>query len=59
LDQRRARRLLLSPCYDGSASLHLERGDDALADEYMAKAQEICERTGLDPDSFVILPFLE
>jgi predicted ATPase/class 3 adenylate cyclase len=50
---------LLFPCYDGLAALHLETGDDAQADEYMQKAQEICERTGLDPESFVILPFLE
>jgi len=50
---------LLFPCYDGLAALHLETGDDAQADEYMQKAQEVCERTGLDPESFVILPFLE
>jgi tetratricopeptide (TPR) repeat protein len=50
---------LLFPCYDGLAALHLEMGDDAPADEYMQKAQEVCERTGLDPDSLVVLPFLE
>ncbi len=50
---------LLFPCYDGLAALHLETGDDAQADEYMQKAQEVCERTGLDPESFVVLPFLE
>lgn len=50
---------LLFPCYDGLAVLHLEMGDDARADEYMQKAQDVCERTGLDPDSLVVLPFLE
>ena len=50
---------LLFPCYDGLAALHLETGDDAQADEYMQKAHEVCEQTGLDPESFVVLPFLE
>jgi adenylate cyclase len=50
---------LLFPCYDGLATLHLDRGDEAQAEEFMAKAQRVCERAGLDPDSFVVLPFLE
>ena len=50
---------LLFPCYDGLATLHLDRGDQARAEEFMRKAQEVCERAGLDPDSFVVLPFLE
>lgn len=50
---------LLFPCYDGLATLHLELGDDTRADEYMHQAQAVCERTGLDPDSLVVLPFLE
>jgi len=25
----------------------------------MQKAQEVCERAGIDPDSLVVLPFLE
>ena len=50
---------LLFPCYDGLAALHLEMGNDASADEYLQKAQGVCESTGLDPDSLVVLPFLE
>jgi adenylate cyclase len=50
---------LLFSCYDGLAALHLEMGSDAAADEYMQKAQDLCERTGLDADSLVVLPFLE
>ena len=26
---------------------------------FVTKAQQVCERAGLDPDSFVVLPFLE
>jgi tetratricopeptide (TPR) repeat protein len=50
---------LLFPCYDGLATLHLETGDDAEAEQYMRRAQEVCERAGLDPDSLVVLPFLD
>jgi adenylate cyclase len=50
---------LLFPCYDGLATLFLDRGDHVRAEEFMEKAQQVCERAGLDPDSFVVLPFLE
>jgi predicted ATPase/class 3 adenylate cyclase len=50
---------LLFPCYDGLAMLHLDRGEDALAEEFMQKAQQVCERAGLEPDSLLVLPFLE
>ena len=30
----------------------------ALAEAYLAKAQEICERAGLEPDALMVLPFL-
>jgi predicted ATPase len=49
---------LLFPCYDGLATLSLEMGDEAQAEHYMKKAQEVCERAGLDPDSLIVLPFL-
>jgi len=49
---------LLFPCYDGLATLYLDIGDDTQAEEYMRKAQLVCERAGLDPDSLVVLPFL-
>ncbi len=50
---------LLFPCYDGLATLYLETGDDAQAERYMLEAQQVCERAGLDPDSLVVLPFLD
>ena len=49
---------LLFPCYDGLATLHLELGDEAQAEQYLLKAQQVCEQAGLDPDSLVALPFL-
>jgi adenylate cyclase len=49
----------LFPCYDGLATLYLDRDDTERAEEFMRKAQQVCERAGLDPDSFVVLPFLE
>ena len=50
---------LLFPCYDGLATLYLEMGDEAQAERFMQKAQAVCERTGVSPDSLVILPFLD
>jgi adenylate cyclase len=49
---------LLFPCYDGLATLSLEMGDEAQAEQYMRKAQQVCERAGLEPDSLMVLPFL-
>jgi adenylate cyclase len=49
---------LIFPCYDGLATIHLDRGDRGRAEEFMAKAQQLCERTGLDPDALLLLPFL-
>jgi adenylate cyclase len=49
---------LLFPCYDGLATLNLDAGNLGVAETYLAKAQEVCERTGLDPDALMILPFL-
>jgi adenylate cyclase len=49
---------LLFPCYDGLATLHLDAGNEALAEVYLAKAQEVCERAGLEPDALMVLPFL-
>lgn len=50
---------LLFPCYDGLGTLCLDEGDHLGAEEYMRKAQEVCERSGIEPDSLVVLPFLE
>jgi predicted ATPase/class 3 adenylate cyclase len=49
---------LLFPCYDGIATVHLDRGDRAEAERYLVKAQHVCERAGVDRDSLVVLPFL-
>jgi adenylate cyclase len=49
---------LLFPCYDGLATLYLDAGDQATAEIYLAKAQEICARAGLEPDALMVLPFL-
>ena len=50
---------LLFPCYDGLAALYLEMGDDAQAERHMIKAQQVCARAEVDPDSLVVLPFLD
>jgi len=49
---------LLFPCYDGLATLHLDLGELTEAERYLALAQDVCTRAGLDPDSLVLLPFL-
>jgi adenylate cyclase len=49
---------LLFPCYDGLATLHLDAGRLAQAETYLAKAREVCERAGLEPDALMVLPFL-
>jgi len=49
---------LLFPCYDGLATLYLDAGNQGEAEKYLAKAQEVCERAGLEPDALMVLPFL-
>ncbi len=49
---------LLFPCYDGLATLHLDAGDEAGAEAYMRRAQQVCEGAGLEPDALTVLPFL-
>jgi adenylate cyclase len=49
---------LIVPCYDGLATICLDRGDHVRAEEYLQKARLLCERTGLDPDTLLLLPFL-
>jgi adenylate cyclase len=58
LAERMGEPQLLLPCYDGLATIHLDRGDRVLAQQYMEKARDLCERTGLDPDTVLLLPFL-
>ena len=49
---------LLFPCYDGLATLYLDAGDGPKAEHYLAKAQQVCERAGVEPDALMVLPFL-
>jgi adenylate cyclase len=49
---------LLFPCYDGLATLYLDVGNQRLAETYLAKAQGVCERAGVEPDALMVLPFL-
>ena len=49
---------LLFPCYDGLATLYLDTGNQGLAETYLAKAQGVCERAGVEPDALMVLPFL-
>jgi adenylate cyclase len=50
---------LLFPCYDGLATALLDLGDEDQAEQFMQKAQAVCERAGLEPDALTVLPFLD
>lgn len=58
LAERAGEPQLLFPCYDGLATLHLDAGNAAMAEVYLAKSQEVCTRAGLEPDALMVLPFL-
>lgn len=49
---------LLFPVYDGLGTLYLDLGDPQKAESYLIRANEVCERAGLDRDALVVLPFL-
>jgi adenylate cyclase len=49
---------LLFPCYDGLATVYLDRGDLQQAEEFMVRARDVCARAGVDPDTLSLLPFL-
>lgn len=49
---------LLFPCYEGLATLLLDRGDHESAEEYLRKAQQVCEAAGVQAESLTLLPFL-
>ncbi|MHB8621483.1 MAG: tetratricopeptide repeat protein, partial [Chloroflexota bacterium] len=49
---------LLFPCYDGLATLYLEMDDEAKAEEFLLKAESVCEKAGVDPSTLITLPFL-
>jgi len=49
---------LMFPCYEGMATVYLDQGDDARAEHYFIRADEVCAKAGVDRDSLVVLPFL-
>ena len=49
----------LFPCYDGLATLNLDRGDMPEAERYFALAHDVCARHELDPAGLIVLPFLD
>jgi tetratricopeptide (TPR) repeat protein len=49
----------LFPCYDGLATLSLDRDDMPEAERYFALAHDVCARHGLDPAALIVLPFLD
>jgi adenylate cyclase len=58
LAERTGEPQLILPCYDGLATICLDRGDRIGAAEYMEKGRDLCDQTGLDPDTLLLLPFL-
>ena len=58
LAERTGEPQLLLPCYDGLATVHLDSGNTPLARTYMEKGRDLCARTGIDPDTLLLLPFL-
>ena len=48
LAERAGEAQLILPCYDGLATICLDRGDRTRAAEYMEKARKLCDVTGLD-----------
>ena len=49
---------LLFPCYEGLATLAIERGDEAEAEAWLTRSREVQETTGWSADTFLVLPFL-
>ena len=49
---------LIFPCFEGMATVFLDQGDDARAESYFIRADEVCAKAGVDRDSLVVLPFL-
>jgi hypothetical protein len=45
-------------CYDGLAAALLDVDDLDGARDYLRKAQALCQRTGIDRNSLLVMPFL-
>ncbi len=49
---------LLFPCYEGLATLAIERGDEAEAEAWLTRSRAVQETAGWSTDTFLVLPFL-
>ncbi|HXH83316.1 MAG TPA: tetratricopeptide repeat protein, partial [Candidatus Tectomicrobia bacterium] len=49
---------LLVPCYEGLATLAVERDDEVEAGRWLARSREVQETTGWTSETFLVLPFL-
>jgi class 3 adenylate cyclase/predicted ATPase len=49
---------LLVPCYEGLATLAIERDDEPQAESWLAKSRQVQHATGWTSDTFLVLPFL-
>ncbi len=49
---------LLVPCYEGLATVAIERDDAPQAEAWLQKSREIQQATGWTSDTFLVLPFL-
>ncbi|MGH7804524.1 MAG: hypothetical protein ACREQJ_09255, partial [Candidatus Binatia bacterium] len=49
---------LLVPCYEGLATLAIERDDEAEADRWLTCSRAVSETSQASGESFLTLPFL-
>ena len=49
---------LLVPCYEGLATLAIERDDEEQAEAWVSKSRDVQKTTGWTSDTFLVLPFL-
>jgi adenylate cyclase len=49
---------LLFPCYDGLSTLAIERGDDAEAEQWLARSGAVQSSAGWTNEGFFVTPFL-
>jgi adenylate cyclase len=49
---------LLVPCYEGLATLAIEREDEEEADRWLARSRAISDKSEASGESFLTLPFL-